>query len=142
MITIFTLLAKIKNKISSGDFWIQVATIIVIGLFLLAIVGLTLRGCQGDSEDDRFEQIQSLHKEHLKMVNNQIVEIERRQAIRDKQFDLLRDAYLKLDEEIHQSVEEREETYHELENALSIDDVDRILKSGISGRSGRPNKRQ
>ncbi|MEN6368291.1 MAG: hypothetical protein ABFD77_01160, partial [Thermotogota bacterium] len=52
----------------------------------------------------------------------------------------LRDQVDSLDAELKASAEEREEVHDAIDNAGSIDDVDRILRSGIPGVSGRRDR--
>jgi septal ring factor EnvC (AmiA/AmiB activator) len=126
-------------------FWFQKSEIIKAALPALALVAvavaaiivgalLAARGCSSTSGEDYLEDAKAaiLDQVERERAGNQ----ERLKALEADLYDL-RDQVDALDAEARASAKEREEIHDAIENAASIDDVDRILRAGIPGVSGR-----
>jgi len=82
--------------------------------------------------------------DYLEEARNQILEsVRKEREANDLRIQMLEEGFNQLqfqvdiiDSEIMESAEEREEIHDAINNASSIDDIDRILKRGIPYRTG------
>ena len=109
---------------------------VAIAAFIVLIV-LASRGCGGSTGGDYFEDAKKQILDEV--ASEQAANRERLKALESELFDL-RDQVDALDAEVQESAREREEIHDAIDHASTIDDVDRILRSGIPGVSGRRDR--
>lgn len=108
-------------------------------LLTLAVLALgavmALRGCdKGSAQPDYLEDVKA---QIFGDVERQRQENEAKiKALETEMYDL-RVQVETLDAEVQESAKAREEIHDAIDNAGSIDDIDRILRAGIPGVSGR-----
>ena len=83
------------------------------------------------------EQFDTLLEEHRKNTDAQLQTWQSRVDELEQELVGLRDQFDELEQEIQISIKAREEEHDAIDDALSIDDVDAIIKHGIRGASGR-----
>jgi len=119
--------------------WPALAFVVVAVVIVAAGIAFGVNRCDAPQADDGPDYIQELRDKILADVDAAEKDREERiDALEAEMFDL-REQVRVLDEEIADSVRERKEIHDALSNARSIRDVDRILKRGIPGVSGRTN---
>lgn len=108
-----------------------------IGLLLMGQIIGSFKGCSSQPEDN-------LSVEMAETINSQVedaLQKDREERTRlQVELDALRWEIETLNERMEASTIEREEVRDAIESAGSIDAIDKILKSGIRGASGRRNK--
>ena len=126
----FTSWETVKNLWPAMLFIVLVVIVLAVGLFF------RMRGCDDVSTDgpdyleDVRDNITEGVAEHRAENDQRIIQLE-------AEVYELRLRIEELDAEVAQSVEQREEIHYAIENATTIDDIDRILRGGIPGVSGR-----
>jgi septal ring factor EnvC (AmiA/AmiB activator) len=110
-----------------------VAVAVVVAAIIIGTV-FAARGCSPSGGDDYLDDAQRAILEGVDARSKG--NVERLKALEADLYDL-RDQVDALDAEAKASAREREEMHDAIENAASIDDVDRILRAGIPGVSGR-----
>jgi len=113
--------------------------IVVIAVVVVACVcaGVfyALRSCDSDTTGPDF--LEDARDGVLDNVTEQRAENDRRLMELEAEVFDLRLQVEALDAEITESVIQREEIHDAIDQAVSIDDIDRILRGGIPGISGR-----
>jgi len=100
-----------------------------------AVVFLSARSCDSDTAGPDF--LEDARDGVLDNVTEQRAENDRRLMELEAEVFDLRLQVEALDAEITESVIQREEIHDAIDQAVSIDDIDRILRGGIPGISGR-----
>lgn len=100
-----------------------------------AAIIASLRGC--GSSDAGPDYLDDVKAQILSEVERERKENEAKLKILEAELYDLRIQVDTLDEEVRASAEEREEIHDAIDHATSIDDIDRILRGGIPGVSGR-----
>jgi len=116
---------------------------LVGGAILVVVLGVVFGASRCASTPEPLPQPDYFDDVKQQILNDvAAAEKERAERIAALEAELfqLRDEIAALDEEIERSVQERKEIHHALSNARSIRDIDRILKRGIPGVSGRADE--
>jgi septal ring factor EnvC (AmiA/AmiB activator) len=114
--------------------WPTLLVIVLIVVALVVLSALSIRGCGSSAEPD---YLGDAKKAILEQVDTErAANLERMKALEAEIYDL-REQIETLDAEVKESAIEREEIHDAIDNAASIDAVDRILRGGIKGVSGR-----
>ncbi len=114
--------------------WPALLVIVLIVVALVVLSVLSIRGCGAGKEPDYLGAAKEaiLEQVDAERASN----LERMKALEAEIYDL-REQIETLDAEVKESAVEREEMHDAIDNAASIDAVDRILRGGIKGVSGR-----
>lgn len=111
------------------------AVLVVVAIAVLIALGIrATEGCSSGAGGDYFEDAKRAILEQVE--SDRAKSQERLEALEADLYDL-RDQVDALDAEAKASAREREEIHDAIQNAATIDDVDRILRAGIPGVSGR-----
>ena len=110
---------------------------IVLAIVALVVAAVfAVRGC-GTTVDDGPDYLEDVKRQILNDVEETRKANEAKiKALEAEMYDL-RFQVETLDEEVQESAKVREEIHDAIDHASTIDDIDRILRGGIPGVSGR-----
>lgn len=126
----FTSWETVKNLWPAVLFIVLVVVVLAVGLFF------RLKGCD-DATSGGPDYLEDVRDNITEGVSEHRAENDARIEQLEAEVYELRLRVEELDAEVAQSVEQREEIHNALEQATTIDDIDRILRGGIPGISGR-----
>lgn len=119
--------------------WPAILMIVCIVVLLAVAIAIAVsRGC--GSSPPGPDYLDDVKRQILTDVERERRENEAKLKVLETELYSLRVQVDTLDEEVRASAEEREEIHDAIDHASSIDDIDRILRGGIPGVSGRRDR--
>lgn len=113
---------------------------LLLFVFVAFAVSVLYRGCSGPPAIGGTDYMDEVKAEILGTLAEERRKNDERVQQIEEELSAIRFELEQLDYEIAESVKNREEIHDAIENARSIDDIDRALKRGISGASGRRDR--